>query len=350
MDNALIFFFLVCAGLMFLAVTSYNPDLIILKKSDINIADLNFDWTSLNLALPWQDENVADNITVDWVGLQNYPKPCDQGEFVSQIDDTLTCSVPQGTTIDTNTQTACDDNLVMLGDGSCVSYTVSQTYLPTSIKTVYGTDFNNASLPAILAYDLNYYTVREANGGNPLQVDINFTGITKVDSISMRERYEGGQGHEIIVEVWDYAKSVWESYFVITDQAGAVVTNIPIYDSTDHISGGLVQLRFRHTGNGIISHYLFLDFVWLQKGTTTLVNAEHDSLGGRDDPENHPWAVAYVDFDSGTGGALIVGAKIGNDCATICTSHGLDCNQSVTLIGSVGACNLTVEDYSCWCT
>jgi hypothetical protein len=238
----------------------------------------------------------------------------------------------------------------MLGDGSCVSYTVSQTYLPTSIKTVYGTDFNNASLPAILAYDLNYYTVREANGGNPLQVDINFTGITKVDSISMRERYEGGQGHEIIVEVWDYAKSVWESYFVITDQAGAVVTNIPIYDSTDHISGGLVQLRFRHIGNGIISHYLFLDFVWLQKGTTTLVNAEHDSLGGRDDPENHPWAVAYVDFDSGTGGALIVGAKIGNDCATICTSHGLDCNQSVTLIGSVGACNLTVEDYSCWCT
>jgi hypothetical protein len=56
------------------------------------------------------------------------------------------------------------------------------------------------------------------------------------------------------------------------------------------------------------------------------------------------------DFNVASGGALLLGAKSGNSCTTICSNHGLDCNQSVTLTGTAGACNLTAADYSCWCT
>lgn len=50
-------------------------------------------WVELSAVIPWQDVNVANNITVDWTGLQNYPSGCPIGQAVRVIGDTLTCVV-----------------------------------------------------------------------------------------------------------------------------------------------------------------------------------------------------------------------------------------------------------------
>jgi hypothetical protein len=55
------------------------------------------------------------------------------------------------------------------------------------------------------------------------------------------------------------------------------------------------------------------------------------------------------DWNTASGGLVLIGAKSGIACTTVCANHGLACNQSVTLLGIAGACSLTAADYQCWC-
>jgi len=106
---------------------------------DTNINAQNWFWSSLSAVIPWADVNVADNISVNWAGLQNYPSACSSGQYVHTIGDTLTCSTPSytaDTTCDTNddcknwfyqndsnANTVCDGNTVLTGNGLCQSIT-----------------------------------------------------------------------------------------------------------------------------------------------------------------------------------------------------------------------------------
>lgn len=173
---------------------------------------------------------------------------------------------------------------------STISYFLaSTTYYPNTTKTYAGTS-TTSNLTLLWYYDDHTWNITEGTGASPLDFRINYTGVTDFNQILMRERYLGGSGHEIIVYLWDYDDSTWESYDVITDQAGQVTTNIPVLDPSDHISAGKVQLRFFHTGTGISSHRLYIDYVQLIDGYSAITNVEHDSLSGRDeDCINHPW-------------------------------------------------------------
>jgi len=178
-------------------------------------------------------------------------------------------------------------------NNTIAGYLNTTVYYPTSFYTLYGTEVGGNNIGNLSYYDLEYFNVTEDAGPAPvLRVDINFTGVTTaIDSFIMRERYKGGNGHEVVVYLWDYTVSAWESYMVITDQAAEVVTNVPIADPTDHITGGVVRMRFDHISNGIATHYLEIDYVNLLDGPTLLTNIEHDSLSGRDEITNHPWAL-----------------------------------------------------------
>jgi hypothetical protein len=46
----------------------------------------------------------------------------------------------------------------------------------------------------------------------------------------------------------------------------------------------------------LTQHIFYVDFVQLIDGTSTLTTIEHDSLAGRDDEENHPWALPKTTF------------------------------------------------------
>lgn len=201
--------------------------------------------------------------------------------------------------VDTNTFTKCGDtNSYLLGTGECVPYDADAIYKPSAVLTTSGTDTNNNSLPAIYYYDNNSYTVQEASGANPLTVDVNFSDVNRLDSINMRIKYQGGVGHEIVFEVWNFTELVWEEYAEFTDMNSLSTDNITIFDSNEHISGGKVWTRFRHIQNGVPSHYFFIDWMQAVKGSTTLTNIEHDSLSGRDSTTNHPWALAKQDVNT----------------------------------------------------
>jgi len=172
----------------------------------------------------------------------------------------------------------------------------SFTFYPITNRTIYGTETGGNNIGNLSYYDGQSFNVTEIAGSNPLEVRINFTGIVTFDNILIRERYDGGSGHEIDVELWNYVDGIWDNYFEITDQSQLTqLPAIPVPDSTEHISGNVVMLRFNHvTTPGNTQHKFYIDYVQLIDGTSTLTNIAHDSLSGRDNIcINHPWICIY---------------------------------------------------------
>lgn len=175
----------------------------------------------------------------------------------------------------------------------CQAVLTSETYLPTSITTITGT-VNSGNLTSVWYVDTDYYNVSEINlASNPIEIVANFSNanITTIDSIIVKHYYTGSLGHEILVQLWNYNTSAWDNYGDITDESGFVVSIYPVLDPANHILNGNMSMRFLHVQTGIGTHILLLDYIAVQKGTTTVTNSEHDSLSGRDSITNHPWAM-----------------------------------------------------------
>jgi hypothetical protein len=146
----------------------------------------------------------------------------------------------------------------------CVT-TLSTTYYVNSTVTTGGTN-TTSNITLMWYYDGETYNITEGSGANPLTVYINYTNITAFSQWVLREYYLGSASHHVVFEIYDYDTGTWEQYFSIVGQEGQTWLQIPVYDSTDHVSGGVVQTRLRHPENGVSSHRLYIDVAWLING------------------------------------------------------------------------------------
>jgi len=230
---------------------------------DINAEDID----AFNLVLS-QNLSVDGNITL--------------GGLINGIN---TSNISTGNhTIDTNFS-GCPDGYYGDGDGICYDLnttidarTASINYNATSIETVFGTldDGNLASVQT--AKDGNSYNVSEDSGANPLEIRVNFTGVNDFNFIQFRAWYVGSVTHDIEICLWDYDDSNWECEYdpPIEREDEFKFGTRDVYDATDHISGGLVQVQLIHNANGIPSHDFFLDYLILIEGYASLVGEEVD--------------------------------------------------------------------------
>lgn len=188
----------------------------------------------------------------------------------------------------------------------------SQTYYPTTYKTIFGTESGNNNLGNLSYYDNQLFNITESAGPNPLTFLVNFSGVSSFDSVLLRERYTGTSGHLIFFELYDFSSDSWEEYYSISDQAGLVVEVIPVFDPDEHVSSGNVSVMFYHLGTGVSTYKLLIDFIQLQKGSTTLVNTEHDSLSGRNNILiNHPNTIdVFVPYTGATSDVDLASHKI----------------------------------------
>ncbi len=219
-----------------------------------------------------------------------------------QLNSTLTLtfnSTYDALTPDTNATTACVLGEYLDGGGSCLDVnntidirTNSTTYFAGNITTNAGTyDAGNVNSLDVVE-DGDSYNVSEAAGANPLEIVVNFTGVVTFDNVIMREFYSAGEGHEINVELFHYEDNTWELIDEITDMSDFSITVMFVPDPLHHINAtdGNVTIRFRHVQNGNPSHDFFIDYLVLVDGFTPITSSVHDSLSGRDNPVNHPWA------------------------------------------------------------
>ncbi len=289
--------------------STYGNNTYILQSNEANL--------NVNSSEYWDGLNSPSDITglgdsqitsLSWIRLNNYPSACNSNETITTLADTVICTAISITenqisdlthTTDTvwtitapylvNNSGNLDFNETKL-NSTIDLRTASTTYNASSITTLEGT-LDGGNLASIQSIDTNYYNVSESSGGSPLLVEINFTNITSFDSVLLRLQYTGSQGHEVEIQTRNYDSGSWEVAGSITDQSSMTELVINILDSADHVSGGNVVVRLDHVQNGVSSHDLFIDYIALQKGFTSITNFEHDSLLGRDNESNHPWAL-----------------------------------------------------------
>ncbi|GAF70637.1 unnamed protein product, partial [marine sediment metagenome] len=107
--------------------------------------------------------------------------------------------------------------------------------------------------------------IEEATGATPIDTRVSFKNVTEFNNVQIVERYQGGAGHEMHVELYNPTTTAWVVIDAFSDQDNETFLNIPIINGADYIDGDSVIVRLEHENNGIASHYLWVDYLVLKK-------------------------------------------------------------------------------------
>jgi hypothetical protein len=154
----------------------------------------------------------------------------------------------------------------------------------TKLETMY---FNASAISAVrgtgagvignlLTYDGISYNVTEASGATGLDFRVNFTGITSFNQIVFRYKSTAGENHLVNVQLYDFADGDWENYATLGEVSEYNIKQIGVFDESEHISGGVVQLRFYQSANGNTGHVHYYDWVTISEGLSTPAGTEID--------------------------------------------------------------------------
>jgi len=162
-------------------------------------------------------------------------------------------------------------------DGSTFDFNESNlatTYFDANATQVV-TGSGSGSLSDIQSKDGLTYNVTETN--SDYELIVNFTGITEFTTLLIRHKTDVDAGHIAAIQIWDYNNSRWDGIGYLTESTTSEMKTLGIYNGDDHISGGIVQIRFyQDEGPPNIAHIHQFDWVELSKGYGTPAGAEVD--------------------------------------------------------------------------
>ena len=146
-------------------------------------------------------------------------------------------------------------------------------YNATAIDDVVGT--GTGLIGNITAYDGLSYNITESN--SDLDLRINFTSITNFNQLVIRYKTEAVEPHELRVYLWDSVINDWESYLVLGETVDYVIPTVSIYDASEHIVGGVVQVRlYMVNGPPNAAHLHQFDWITISEGPATPSSMEVD--------------------------------------------------------------------------
>jgi len=163
-------------------------------------------------------------------------------------------------------------------DGSTFDFNESklstQYFLASAINLITGSGAGN--LEDIQTYNRTTYNVTETN--SDFELIVNFTGITEFTTLLVRHKTDESDGHSSLIQIWDYTDSSWEGYGYLSELTTSKMQTFGIYDDSEHIEDGVVQVRFYLNEVGNAGHVHQFDWVGLSKGFGTPVGTEVDPL------------------------------------------------------------------------
>lgn len=185
-------------------------------------------------------------------------------------------------TTDTDTTyTADEDWINLVGTQFNFNETNLATiyYSPTSASVVAGS-IDGGSLANVSHEDGNYDSVTfnfsEAAGSPGIDLRINFTGVSDFNGGVIRYKTSSLAGDYPIIQLWNYDDGAWEDYPALGESESFATIEQSVFDSTDHLSGGIVQMRIYKASNGNTNHEYYVDWVAIFKGYSTPAGEEID--------------------------------------------------------------------------
>lgn len=160
-------------------------------------------------------------------------------------------------------------------DSNTFSLKPTTYYNVTNITVVAGQDVQG-DLQEINAYDGNSYNITEVAASPGLDLRLNFTGVTDFNQVIFRYKNTAGENHIMNLQIYDYDSSDWENYGTASAVPSFTIFEFGVFDSTSHISGGVVQVRILTSSVGNPSHTHYFDWASLSLGLSTPAGMEVD--------------------------------------------------------------------------
>ena len=143
----------------------------------------------------------------------------------------------------------------------------------TNVNPVTGTPAGTVAL--LQLKDGISYNLTEVS--SDMELIVNFTGITTFNQLIIRYKSASNENHNMIIYIWDYPTSTWESWSTIGNTENEYIMDTHfIFDGENHISGGVVQVRFYSNNPGGSTHLHQFDWVAISDGPATPSSDETD--------------------------------------------------------------------------
>ena len=130
-------------------------------------------------------------------------------------------------------------------------------------------------------YDGVTFNFSEASGSPALDLRMNFTGITSFTNGVMRYKTSSLAGDYPIIQLWNYDTNTWEDYPAVAQSSNFATITQPVFDSSEHVSGGVAQMRLYKASNGNTNNHYYVDWIAISKGYGTPAGEEVDPLSFR---------------------------------------------------------------------
>ena len=189
----------------------------------------------------------------------------------------LTCGT-DADTADTNASTACSGAEVLYGNGTCAEVPALEVTYYNATSTLVITGTGAGALSDIQTYNQITYNVTE--DASDFELRVNFTGITEFTTLLVRHKTDVDAGNIAAIQIWDYDSSSWEGYGYLTESITSEIKTLGVYDDSEHIQDGIVQVRFYQDEPATppTTHIHQFDWVALSKGFGTPVGQEIDPI------------------------------------------------------------------------
>lgn len=97
---------------------------------------------------------------------------------------------------------------------------------------------------------------------NPsMEIDFEFTGVTKLSGVTIYGQYDGGASHEVHVLAYNYTTAMWDYLGEISYSDDKLWHAYSLYTPNNYLDAGTVLIKIQHQGTGINSHDLILDYL-----------------------------------------------------------------------------------------
>ncbi len=216
--------------------------------------------------------NASVNNYILWVNSTNFQ--VDTDTWVANFSSYYT-STEVDTEISDNNDSV--NNYILYVNGTAADYTDSKLittfFNATNVNPVTGT-------PAGTVADLQdkndiSYNVTEV--GSDFELIINFTSIDIFNQVIYRYKSAATESHMVSVQIWEYSTLSWENFDHLGNtENDYIIRTATIYDYQNHVSDGVVQVRFYSNNVGGATHLHQFDWVSISSGPATPSGEETD--------------------------------------------------------------------------
>jgi len=246
--------------------------------------NLTLNETKLNLTITSID-TATNNSIVIYIGEVNTSLVTFVGEnFVNITGDDMTGNLTNDEWFNGRFNWTSGDNYTSF-NGYALTFNISKLetiyYNASSVQNITG-NISTSNLSEIQTYNNIPWNISEV--ASDFEFIVNFTNVTSFNQLIIR--YQSGEEdepHTATVEIWHYGNSAWESYGTLPAQNNYHIIEFGVYDSAEHISTGVVQVRISQD-EGVPAKTHLHNFDWV-----TIAQSFGTPAAEEVDPDFNAW-------------------------------------------------------------